>query len=158
MPPRSADPHHAVPTLRDYHPGDRAFVQALAKAAFGEYTPWSGRRTLQMAERSTALTIIAEYGDVPVGFAIADFASAELSTLDAIATLPSHRGKGVGRALLERIELEVRRRNRRRLRLVTADANLAALDLFLKSGFRIAEHLAYFYPRKQDAVVLEKRV
>jgi ribosomal protein S18 acetylase RimI-like enzyme len=111
-----------------------------------------------MAERSTSFTAIAEHDGEPVGFAIVDFAARELATLDAIATLPSHRGHGIGRALLQRMEAEVRRRGVRRLRLVTADANLAALDLFLKAGFRIAEHLAYFYPRKQDAVVLEKRL
>lgn len=147
-----------TPTLRELRNADRGFVQALAKAAFGEYTPWSGRRTLQMAERSTSVTAVAEHDGIPVGFAIVDFGAPELATLDAIATLPSYRGQGVGRALLERAEAEVRRRGVRRLRLVTADANLAALDLFLKAGFRIAEHLAYFYPRKQDAVVLEKRL
>lgn len=157
-PPRSAEPRKGRFSLREFRASDAAFVLSLAKEAFGEYTPWSGRRTVQMAERSTSVTFVAEFGGTAVGFAVVDFAGADLATLDAIATLPSHRGTGIGRALLERVEAEVRGRGVSRLRLVTADANLAALDLFLKAGFRIEAHRAFFYPRKQDAVVLEKRV
>jgi ribosomal protein S18 acetylase RimI-like enzyme len=147
-----------APTLRDYRASDRRFVEALSKVAFAEFTPWAGRRTAQMAERPSAATFVAELEGAPVGFAIVDFAAPALATLDAIATLVAQRGAGVGRALLDGVEAEVRRRGVRFLRLVTAEANLAALDLFLKRGFRIIEHKQAFYPRRQNAVVLEKRV
>jgi ribosomal protein S18 acetylase RimI-like enzyme len=147
-----------VPTLREFRPSDRAFVQTLSKSAFAEYTPWSGRRTVAMAERGSSVTFIAELAGVPVGFAIVDFASEGVATLDAIASVESERGTGIGRALLEQVEHEVRRHSLSRLRLVTAEANLAALDLFLKHGFHIEQHKTAFYPRRQNAVVLEKRV
>lgn len=153
-----ADLERSLPTLRDYRASDRGFIEALSKIAFVEYTPWAGRRTAQMAERASSATFVAELAGSPAGFAIVDFATPESPTLDAIATLVAQRGVGIGRALLERVEVEVRRRGARRLRLVTAEANVAALDLFLKRGFRIVEHKHAFYPRRQNAVVLEKAV
>jgi ribosomal protein S18 acetylase RimI-like enzyme len=46
----------------------------------------------------------------------------------------------------------------RDVRLMTAQANVEALELFLKSGFRISERVARFYPRGQDACALVRRL
>jgi ribosomal protein S18 acetylase RimI-like enzyme len=42
------------------------------------------------------------------------------------------------------------------LRLVTAEANVAALDAFLRAGFVIAERHERFYPRGQNAVSMKR--
>jgi ribosomal protein S18 acetylase RimI-like enzyme len=151
-------PNPKAPTVREFRAGDLDFIRALAKLAFSEYTPWSGRHTTRMAQRPTSRTFVAEVEGALAGFAIVDFAAPDVATLDAIATDAPHRATGVGRALLERVELEIGSRGVRRLRLVTAEANVAALDLFFKRGFHIEQHKRAFYPRRQNAVVLEKRI
>ena len=78
--------------------------------------------------------------------------------LDAIAVTEEARGHGVGRALLAEIEAQASERGTRRLALVTADSNLAALGLFLREGFTIVQRIPRHYPRGQDAVILRKRL
>jgi ribosomal protein S18 acetylase RimI-like enzyme len=68
----------------------------------------------------------------------------------------SQRGRGVGRALLDAAERAAADAGARALELVTAEANLAALELFLKSDYRIVRTLPSFYPRGQTAHVLRK--
>jgi ribosomal protein S18 acetylase RimI-like enzyme len=60
--------------------------------------------------------------------------------------------------LLAGAESAARRRRALELRLVTAEANVAALDLFLRSGFEIVERLERYYPRGQNAVVMRKEL
>ncbi len=92
-----------------------------------------------------------------VGFAVIS-ARGGRATLDAIAVVPRMRGKGVGAALLEAAETEATRAGAPSLVLVTADSNLAALDLFLRAGYRITRRLERFYARGQNAVKMEKRL
>jgi ribosomal protein S18 acetylase RimI-like enzyme len=137
-------------------PADAAFLRALAERAFGEYDLRAGEHTARLGERRDALTLVAYVEERPVGFAIVEFHGAS-SSLDAIAVEEASRGVGIGRKLLRAAELEARRRGAKELRLVTAQANLAALDLFSKAGFSIERRLPGYYRRGQDAVRLRKR-
>jgi len=57
---------------------------------------------------------------------------------------PKARGRGVARAILDRLELEARRRGITRLTLETGDAQLAAIRLYEAAGFtRCAAFGAY---------------
>jgi ribosomal protein S18 acetylase RimI-like enzyme len=104
-----------------------------------------------------AVTVVAELGARPVGFAVVT-ASEERAHLDAIAVSARTRGRGVGRALLEHAEALAHSAGARTMVLVTADSNLAALDLFLRSGFEISARLPRFYARGQNALRLTKRL
>jgi ribosomal protein S18 acetylase RimI-like enzyme len=135
---------------------DAAFLRALGQRAFGEYDASAGEHTVLLGERRDALTLVACAEDRPVGFAIVKLSGAA-SSLDAIAVDEASRGAGVGKRLLLAAEREARRRGATELGLVTAEANLSALDLFLKAGFRIERRLPRYYRRGQDAVRLRKR-
>ncbi len=93
-----------------------------------------------------------------VGMALIVPAGETAARLDAIAVSIGLRGTGLGRRLLLEAEGAARRIGARRMTLATADANVAALDLFLRSDYRIARRLQRYYSRGQDAVEMEKRL
>jgi ribosomal-protein-alanine N-acetyltransferase len=150
-----------LPRLRAYRPEDAAFVEKLARSAFGEYSPTAGEPTARVAALPATVAIVAVLADRPVGFAILVVhagARSAFASLDAIAVEAACRGRGLGRALLASAEDAARKRGALELRLVTAQANLAALDLFLRSGFEIVQRLTRYYPRGQDAVAMRKQL
>jgi ribosomal protein S18 acetylase RimI-like enzyme len=157
--------------VRRYQTDDAAFVAALAKEAFSEYTPLAVSHTLDMVQRYTTLVALQpprrpvragppEPGAAApalsrVGF-VAIGGDGEVALLHAIAVDDRERGRGVGRRLMRAFESVARARGARRLELVTADCNLAALDLFYRSGFRLLRRRERFYARGQNACVLVK--
>lgn len=150
-----------LPRLRRYRGTDAAFVRELGARAFSEYSPRAGTGMPNAADRGSAV-IVAELGEVAVGFAVVTFENAGprrgVASLDAIAVVEAERGRGVGRALLRGAERVARTRGAAELRLVTAQANVAALDLFLRAGFDTERRLARYYPRGQDAISMRKRL
>lgn len=139
-------------------PGDVSFVEHLAQHAFGEYSMRAGTSTLSMARARSALSYIACKDEEPAGFAVLELQAPGNVHLAAIAVQEAHRGMGVGRKLLSHVEREAASRRGVWLRLWTSQANLAALDLFFKAGFKIEQRLARYYSRGQDAVLMVKRL
>jgi ribosomal protein S18 acetylase RimI-like enzyme len=135
---------------------DDAFIARLSVRAFGEYAKNPEWTTLDMAHRGT--TWLAWNGDRPVGFAIYEGAGAIHAGLSAIAVEEQARGAGVGAALLAHVERELAAAGTRELRLFTALANLSALELFLKRGFRVIRRVPRFYRGVFDACELGKLV
>jgi ribosomal protein S18 acetylase RimI-like enzyme len=139
-------------------PSDATFVERLAQHAFGEYSMRAGTSTLSMARGRGALSYIAYKEQRPAGFAVLELQAKGNVHLAAIAVQDADRGTGVGRTLLSHVEKEAASRCGVWLRLWTSQANLAALDLFLKTGFKIEQRLARYYSRGQDAVLMVKRL
>jgi ribosomal protein S18 acetylase RimI-like enzyme len=136
---------------------DAAFVERLSGEVFSEYTPGAAPRTAAMTQADGARTLVATVDRRPAGFAVIR-ASGDVAHLDAIAVQEVQRGRGLGRRLLSAAEAEAERRGAKLVRLVTADANLAALELFFKTGYFIERRLRRYYPRGQDALRLVKRL
>ena len=112
-------------------------------------------RALLLSSFLSSSLLVACSEEEPLGFAIVAFRSPAVS-LDAIAVSEERRGSGIGKRLLRAAEGEAKRRGAGQMTLVTAEANLGALDLFLKAGFRIEKRLPRYYRRGQDAVRLRK--
>jgi ribosomal protein S18 acetylase RimI-like enzyme len=156
-------PSSTLPRLRAYRDSDGPFVEALARQAFAEYSPRAGTTTVRAATLPGTLALVAVVTRDPIGFAmltmhVMEEQRSRFVSLDAIAVDAAHRGRGVGKALLAGAEREARKRRAAELRLVTAEANVAALDLFLRSGFEIVERLERYYPRGQNAVAMRKKL
>jgi ribosomal protein S18 acetylase RimI-like enzyme len=132
-------------------------VSELAREAFGEYDPSAARTTTRMMLEAASKTLLAERGEERLGFAIVR-AHGDALAVDAIAVLPAERGRGVGKLLMRAAEQQARARGLSRLTLNTAQANLAALDLFLRLGWVIVDRAATRYWRGQPACKLEKRL
>ncbi|MES1175820.1 MAG: GNAT family N-acetyltransferase [Myxococcales bacterium] len=142
--------------FRRRRPTDDAFIARLSVYAFGEYAKNPEWTTLEMAHRGT--TWLAWNEERPVGFAIYEGAGSTHADLTAIAVEEGVRGSGVGSALLAHVERELAAAGTRELRLTTAVANVSALELFLKRGYRVIERLPRFYRGVFDACELGKLI
>jgi ribosomal protein S18 acetylase RimI-like enzyme len=144
--------------VRDVAPSDAQFIHQLSRAAFGEYDPRAGRTTANMMLEAGSQTLVAARSGTPIGFVILRRQSSEVLAVNAIAVTPSERGKRVGKRLLQAAEQYAKSHGFGRLSLCTAQANLAALDLFLRAGFVITDRTAIRYFGGQPACKLEKPV
>ena len=133
---------------------DGPFIRELAGEAFTEYSLAAQRGILRMAAQGA--TLVAVIDGRRVGFAIVEFSSSSSAHLTAIAVVERERGRGIGERLLDAVERMVHARGVRSLMLVTAESNLAALDLFVRRGFVRADNLPEYYARGQNAVRLTK--
>jgi ribosomal protein S18 acetylase RimI-like enzyme len=77
--------------------------------------------------------------------------------LVAIAVVERERGRGVGSALLKAAEIRARAGGTPGITLHTAEANVAALELFTKRGFRVRRRLRRYYVGVFDACELVKK-
>jgi ribosomal protein S18 acetylase RimI-like enzyme len=148
----------ATLSIRSMRSSDSEFIEELAERAFGEYSSRAARITLALARGPQALTLIACAGPLRTGFAVLELQNRRQAHLAAIAVSERYRGTGIGRSLLASVEREVAARKRVSLRLVTSQANLAAIDLFLKTGYKIETRLTRYYARGQDALLMSKRL
>lgn len=145
----------ALLRLRRLRPDDQEFVRRLSLDAFAEFAREPVESTLGMARRFDAY--VAERGDQRVGFAILKLGG-KVAELAAIAVVERERGRGVGRSLLKAAEAAARRAGASSLVLHTADANLAAFELFTKQGYRLERRLPRYYVGVFDACELIKRL
>jgi ribosomal protein S18 acetylase RimI-like enzyme len=148
----------AAIAIRALEPQDARFIARLAPQAFGEYDPSAARTTAAMLREPGATTLLAARGDEPLGFVILRPEAPHVLSINAIAVTASARGRGVGRMLMQAAEGYAKSRGAVRLTLNTAQANLAALDLFLRRGFVIVDRSVVRYWRGQPACKLEKRL
>jgi [ribosomal protein S18]-alanine N-acetyltransferase len=140
--------------VRPYEPADDHFIARLAHDAFDEYTPRAVQHTLDMARHFR--TLVALRGERRVGFLTLSGRSGDVFVVQAIAVSRRERGRGIGHRLMQAFESLAAAEGARRLELCTADCNLAALDLFLKRGFRLTRRREGFYDRGQAACILVK--
>jgi ribosomal protein S18 acetylase RimI-like enzyme len=142
------------PRVRDRTFDDDAFIAELGRAAFTEYDMNAALTVLRMAAR--APTLVLEVDGRRVGFVTIELGHTNVAHLSAIAVAEEARGKGLGRLLLRAAERLARSRSAVRMELTTADSNLAALQLFLSTGFRRAHAAPGEYSRGQRSLLLEK--
>jgi len=144
-------------TIRRSRSEDAAFIRSLSAEVFSEYTPRAAERALPMMRGRGSITLVAECREQRAGFVVLVL-DGYRARIDAIAVSDTERGRGVGRRLLAAAERVAREHGAGAVELVTADANLAALDLFLRAGFDRKRRLPRHYPRGQDAHLLRKRL
>jgi [ribosomal protein S18]-alanine N-acetyltransferase len=69
----------------------------------------------------------------------------EVAGIETINVDPVYRGKGIGRRLLSVAEEDICLHGVRKIRLEVSMGNTTALNLYLKSGFRINDILKNYY-------------
>lgn len=135
---------------------DDPFIAELSGQAFAEYTSRAGMNTLHMAQR--LLTLVACRDGLPIGFACVEVLSSGVAALQAIAVGEEYRGRGMGRRLLAEAERVAAAHGARKLTLHTAQANVAAFELFAKNGYRVERRLRRYYRNVFDACWMTKRL
>lgn len=96
----------------------------------------------QLAERDVII-LVAEHEDGTIGYAYAGVEGVDYMSLRGPAGVlhdividPAHRGKGIGRKLLDATLVTLRERGAPRAVLATAEQNASAQRLFARAGFR----------------------
>lgn len=160
---RQKAPKKSTPiTLRKGTPKDRHFVNNLSRkvfSVFGDYAETVPR----WLDQSGVITVIAQEHSTPLGFAILYLRkdlifNRNVGELLAIAVVPEHQGRGIGRTLLAYMESLARKYGATELRLSTAEMNKVACRFFEKAGFTPIGARDSFYPAGQRALEMSKRL
>ena len=92
--------------------------------------------------------------DRMIGFIAGDPRPAEqMSWIATVGVLPEHRGKGIGRALLEACEARL---TAGRIRLSVRQSNSEAIRMYQKAGYFAVDHWLGYYNDGEDALIMEK--
>jgi ribosomal protein S18 acetylase RimI-like enzyme len=137
---------------------DERFVGALSREAFAPFSRHAEGTTQRMLREPGSTTLVATHDEKAVGFVVVEHHGRGLASIQAIAVDPAERAKGVGQRLMTAAIRLAREGGARELRLCTAQANVEALALFLRAGFRIVRRMPRFYPRGQDACELSRSI
>lgn len=65
--------------------------------------------------------------------------------IESVAVLPEHRGRGIGKALMLKVEEEAKKRGYKYMVLEVREKNMPALSLYRKLGYTPLERLPYYY-------------
>lgn len=119
-------------------------VDSYARGPGGAGEPLSDEARANLAkglrEHGAALPLLAWEDGRPVGVAIclwgfSTFAGRPLLNVHDLAVLPGHRGRGVGRRLLEEVERRARARDCCKITLEVHETNEGARRLYRRLGF-----------------------
>lgn len=156
----------SVVTVRPRIPADERFILALARPSFGRYSTVPEQSVAAMMNARSAITLVAEAGGRPAGFAIVSFEALRrpygpwqrpvLASLDAIAVDEEVQGAGVGRALLAEVERVARAHEAISVHLRTATTNRRAQALFRRARYQTAVQIEGFYRGGQGALAMMK--
>ncbi|MDQ3823770.1 MAG: GNAT family N-acetyltransferase [Actinomycetota bacterium] len=130
--------------MRD--PDDRRPVHAVLEDAFAfgrdafrrrEYDEWAAE-VFGREHFDPTLTWVASEGDAIVGASVCGWKEAgDWGWVGTLGVLPSHRGRGIGAALLHTAFAEFWRRGERRVALGVAADNPSATGLYERAGMRV---------------------
>lgn len=128
-----------VPALRRALAQDAAAVAACVAAAYSPWidqigrTPWPMLQDYEAVVRD-AHVVVAEQGGKLVGILVLR-ETAEGFLVDNVAVMPSHKGHGLGKALLVFAEQQARQQGHASLYLYTNARMQANITLYLKAGY-----------------------
>jgi ribosomal protein S18 acetylase RimI-like enzyme len=153
--PRTASDRVAI---RAAGPSDLATLQAIETACFTQ-DRLSPRAMARHLRSPNADVLLATLGPAPAGYALLLYRSTtSLARLYSIATLPSARGKGVGRRLMGALERAARKRGCDRLRLEVREKNRPAIALYEALGYRRIGRYDNYYEDGAPALRFEKQL
>lgn len=130
-------------------------VLAIEQASF--LSPWRREHFLQEIHSHLSFPLVAVHGECVAGYVCLMSLFEEAQILD-IAVAPSFRGRGVGRALLERAIAIAREKGAERLVLEVRESNGAAIRLYERFGFVRYFVRKGYYEGKEDALLMEKEL
>lgn len=117
----------------------------------------SRRRFAALASRPSALILAARVRREIVGYAILlTRRGIRSARLYALAVAPAAAGRGIGRALLAKVEASARRRGARRLHLEVRADNRRAIRLYQSAGYTLIGERDDYYADGMAALLFSR--
>ncbi len=146
---------------RPYIPEDFANLYAIEEACFAPPSRFGRRYMRQLVQSQEAATWIAEDDGRMAGFAIVVWTQRKSEVAAYIQTIevaPETRGKGVGGALLGRIEESARLAGAALIWLHVEAGNAGAIRLYEAQGYCCEGRRENYYPLGRAALIYVKRL
>jgi ribosomal-protein-alanine N-acetyltransferase len=144
-----------VSRVRPVTAGDLPRVATIEQSCFSN--PWSPEALAAELSRSWARMLVAEDDSLPevpiVGFVNYWVVADEVHVLN-VATDPTHRRRGHGRALVSAMVASARAERARTMLLEVRASNAAAIALYREFGFRDVGLRRGYYDDGEDAVLM----
>jgi len=144
---------------RLYHPGDFAQLYAVEESCFEPHFRFSRAYMRKIIQSDRSATWIAEEDSQLTGFAIVCWGAdseAPGAYIQTVEVLKQHRGQGVGRELLSRVEDSARAAGAGILWLHVDADNLSAIRLYERHGYAWQSREEHYYARNRAAFVYTK--
>jgi len=130
-------------------------VLIIEQASFP--APWTREHFLTELDALYSFPYVAEADNVVVGYVCMMSLFEEAQILD-IAVAPEQRGRGVARLLIDHAISVAREKEAELLSLEVRASNIAAINLYERSGFVRTGLRQKYYEGREDAVLMEKRL
>jgi ribosomal-protein-alanine N-acetyltransferase len=148
-----------VTTLAPARPADAGPISRLSRDLIEHGLPWSwtAARVAASLRRRDALVVVARTEGKIAGFAIMRYGD-DAAHLDLLGVRPDHRGRGLGRRLLEWLEQPALVAGIRSVRLEVRESNAAARRFYEHLGYRPLRRLPGYYQGRESALCMGREL
>jgi ribosomal-protein-alanine N-acetyltransferase len=144
-----------VPALRSYEPHDFAALHKLDQACFPPGISYSKTTLRYFLTLASADCVVAVDENHIAGFILSE-ENPPLAHIITLDVAEKQRRRGVGTALLKKLEANLALRGVRPILLETATDNEAAVAFWQRHGYRIEATLKRYYLGRVDAYEMRK--
>lgn len=139
--------------IREMQAADVPQIVAIESASFSD--PWTEEMFLDGFKIPFCYSFVYEIEGEVVGYIIGSLLFDEAEVFN-VATKPSLRGKGIGKALMDAFEKEMVALEGKKCFLEVRVSNMPARSLYEKRGYRQIAVRKKYYGDGEDALVMEK--
>ena len=141
-------------SVREFKENDELFIAEIEKECFS--MPWSEKAILDAKENNTIFLLACENEKI-IGYAGLQIVLDE-GYITNVAVTKEHRGKGVAKALMEKLIDIGENKNLAFITLEVRESNLAAINLYKKFGFeKEGERKNFYVSPRENAHIMTKR-
>lgn len=139
--------------IRFYTDTDACFIADLEKECFSD--PWSQNAIIEAAQYGTVFLVAEENGKI-VGY-LGMKPVLDEGYISNVAVTNSARGKGIGSALLQKLDEYAKENGIRTISLEVRPSNAPAIALYEKFGYKQVGRRRNFYSHPtEDGLILTK--
>lgn len=147
----------ANPLLRPADPAESRQIATLSRLHIehGLNWRWTPARVRKQVLDPETMVLVATVAGELRGFAIMRFGDTQAHLL-LLAVEPKSQHRGIGRALLEWLELSVSTAGLQNVRVEVRASNTRAQDFYHSLGYQTIKQIDGYYDQRESAIVLLK--
>lgn len=147
----------ANPVLRAADPAESRQIATLSRLhiEYGLNWRWTPARVRKQILDAETMVLVATIAGELRGFAIMRFGDTQAHLL-LLAVEPKSQHRGIGRALLEWLDLSVSNAGLKNIRVEVRSSNTRAQRFYRSLGYRTIKQIDGYYDQRESAIVLLK--